>query len=52
MVWTDLRMNEERIAKKSLNVEINGKHPLGRLRLRWEQQVRKMSHGRRSVGEN
>jgi hypothetical protein len=33
-------MKEEKI-KKSSNMKVKGKHPRGRLRSRWEQQVRK-----------
>jgi hypothetical protein len=47
MAWTHLRMNEERFAKKVLTIEIIRKHPWGRLRWRWEQQVRKEEHWRK-----
>jgi hypothetical protein len=38
MRWSGhiLKINEERILKKVLNIEVKGKHP-SRLRLRWEQ---------------
>jgi hypothetical protein len=36
-----LRMNEERIPKKVLNMNMTGKHPRGRPRSRKKQQVRK-----------
>jgi predicted NAD-dependent protein-ADP-ribosyltransferase YbiA (DUF1768 family) len=35
------RMNEVRIAKNVLNIKAIGKCPTGRLRSKWEQQVRK-----------
>jgi hypothetical protein len=35
-----LRMNKERIPKKVSNMKVKGKHPRGRPRSRWEQQVR------------
>jgi hypothetical protein len=34
-------MNEERIPKEILNLKLNGKCPKGRLRLGWEEQIRK-----------
>jgi hypothetical protein len=34
-------VNKKRIPKKVLNMKVKGKHPRGRLRLRWEQHVRK-----------
>jgi hypothetical protein len=36
-----LRMNEERIPNKVLNMTVKGKCPRGRLRSRMEQEVRK-----------
>jgi hypothetical protein len=41
MRWYTLRMNEDRIPDKGLNVKIEGRHPRVRLRSRWEQQVKK-----------
>jgi hypothetical protein len=35
-----LRMNEERIPNKVLNMKVKEKHPKGRQRSRWEQQIR------------
>jgi hypothetical protein len=40
MVEHVLRMNEGRIPKKVCNMKVKGKC----LRVRWEQQFRKMSH--------
>jgi hypothetical protein len=39
MRWSGhiLKINEERILKKVLNIEVKGKHPSSRLRPRWEQ---------------
>jgi hypothetical protein len=34
-----LRINEERIPNKVLNMKVKRKHPTGRPRSRWEQQV-------------
>jgi hypothetical protein len=36
-----LRMNEERIPRKVLNMKVKGKYPGGRRRRRWEERVMK-----------
>jgi hypothetical protein len=36
-----LRLNGGRIAKKVLNMKLKGRHPRGRPRSSWEQQIMK-----------
>jgi hypothetical protein len=48
-----LRMNKARIPKKGLNMKVKGKWPRGRVRTRYEQEVRKyvtQNGGRKNTG--
>ena len=49
MVWTIMRMREERILKKMLHTKMEGKRPRGRSRTRWIDQIGKSIEMR---GEN
>jgi hypothetical protein len=49
MMWTLLRMNEERILKKVLNMKVKGKCPRWRLQSRWEQWLRKIGYRGKDV---
>jgi cell division protein FtsI/penicillin-binding protein 2 len=42
----DIRVNNT-IPKKTVNMKLKRKYPQGRLTSRWEQYVRKKSHGRK-----
>jgi hypothetical protein len=43
----DIRVNDDTIPKKTVNIKLKRKYPQGRLTSRWEQYVRKKSHGRK-----
>jgi hypothetical protein len=44
-----LRITEERITKKVLNITIKGKNSTGRLRSRWEKGLGNVSCGRKNM---
>jgi hypothetical protein len=43
----DIRVNDDTIPKKTINMKLKRKYPQGRLISRREQYVRKKSHGRK-----
>jgi hypothetical protein len=43
----DIRVNDDTITKKTVNMKLKRKYPKGRLTSRWEQHIRKKSHERK-----
>jgi cell division protein FtsI/penicillin-binding protein 2 len=43
----DIRVNDDTVPKMTVNMKLKRKYPQGRLTSKWEQYVRKKSHGRK-----